>query len=137
MPTINQVIEEGKKKFEEMEDQPCCNFVVHEISVSGEGAQPHQCPRCEGIRYFCANCHFDHHKGGWKKCFIFTDYTTSLLKAVLSDVGEWAESQLKPERDSIYCECDGECYSDCHRSYNKALINLGAHLTKLKEDYTK
>jgi hypothetical protein len=49
-------------------DQPCQSFRAAEVSPFNGGAIGHWCPVCDGKRYFCANCHTDHHKGGWSKC---------------------------------------------------------------------
>lgn len=46
----------------EDECQPCSNF------QSKDDMQPHQCPWCEGTRYFCQHCSTDHHVGGWQVC---------------------------------------------------------------------
>jgi len=43
--------------------QPCDNFMERE-----ESENPHGCPECGGLRYFCENCHRDHHEGGWNTC---------------------------------------------------------------------
>lgn len=50
-------------------DQPCQNFRAREISPFHGGAIAHECFTCEGSRYFCANCHTDHHSNGWQPCW--------------------------------------------------------------------
>lgn len=50
-------------------DQPCQNFRAHEISPFHGEAIAHECFTCEGSRYFCANCHTDHHSDGWQPCW--------------------------------------------------------------------
>ena len=49
-------------------DQPCGNFQPSDVGSWGYPI-PHDCPECGGERYFCGNCFFDHHKGGWKACY--------------------------------------------------------------------
>ena len=50
--------------------QPCDNY-----TLGSDDIYPHICPDCEGIRYYCVNCHKDHHKGGWNSCEV-----TSLME---------------------------------------------------------
>ena len=45
--------------------QPCEFYFMDD-----DDPYPHCCPDCEGLRYFCANCHKDHHKNGWESCGI-------------------------------------------------------------------
>lgn len=44
--------------------QPCENYTPD----PEEGGGKHCCPHCEGTRRWCANCHLDHHSGGWESC---------------------------------------------------------------------
>lgn len=50
-------------------DQPCQNFKPHDISPFSGRPTAHECFTCEGSRYFCANCHTDHHSDGWQPCW--------------------------------------------------------------------
>lgn len=53
-------------------DQPCRNLCRGDADVMalgpGNGMNVHQCPKCEGNRTWCDNCHTDHHDGGWETC---------------------------------------------------------------------
>lgn len=48
--------------------QPCNDFKAAEVSPFHGGAISHWCPKCDGNRSFCDNCHTDHHQGGWENC---------------------------------------------------------------------
>ena len=52
--------------------QPCQAFLRGDADIAalGEGNRRnlHQCPKCEGNRAWCDNCHGDHHDGGWETC---------------------------------------------------------------------
>lgn len=52
--------------------QPCDDFLRGDADIAalGEGNRRnlHQCPKCEGNRAWCDNCHSDHHDGGWETC---------------------------------------------------------------------
>lgn len=48
--------------------QACKDFQPAETFEAGEGAIPHCCPICDGLRYFCKTCSSDHHEKGWGSC---------------------------------------------------------------------
>ena len=49
-------------------NQPCQDFKPSDIDKEWFGQARHQCPKCEGRRLFCDNCHTDHHENGWESC---------------------------------------------------------------------
>jgi hypothetical protein len=65
-------LQEGRRRGMNLNrsDQPCQNYIPPDWEQeSPYGPQPHQCPECGGIRYFCGNCNTDHHEGGWWGCY--------------------------------------------------------------------
>ena len=53
--------------------QPCADFKPAEICPHTGNPQPHECYLCKdenALRYFCNNCHKDHHSDGWNSCAV-------------------------------------------------------------------
>lgn len=48
------------------DDQPCQAYKPDDECDLGYA---HSCPHCDKRRWFCGNCHHDHHEGGWWGCY--------------------------------------------------------------------
>lgn len=72
-----------------MDDQPCGDFEEAETSPMTNEAVPHECPDCGGTRYFCKNCSSDHHKDGWKLCFVRTLLSKERAEGDRRERGKW------------------------------------------------
>lgn len=73
MEVFMTAVEKAKRKERfTVGRQPCDNFLRGDADIAalGEGNHMnlHQCPKCEGNRAWCDNCHSDHHDGGWETC---------------------------------------------------------------------
>lgn len=84
---VEEVIEKFLSEIIVAETQPCNNFQSKELTLGGN-PQPHSCPHCDEVRYFCKNCSSDHHAGGWFKCNLKRHLRTSLEDLIERQIQE-------------------------------------------------
>lgn len=68
---------------------------------------------------------------------VLREALTSHTNTVLQGVVERVEGNRKEVDNSIYCGCDGECFTACGRSYNKALDDTLSYIREQKEIINK